>query len=152
MDKAETLGDRILIIADDKLKCAGTPSYFKSKLGDGYRLCILKDEGMHTNGPSELNGNKDAQILTMVKQIIPAAFISKHVDNEVHMTIPVQTDEHFVPLFRLLENKKSELGIASYGISDSGLEQVFVKVTKSGEEDSWDCLHFSPICDLKLIV
>jgi hypothetical protein len=69
--------------------------------------------GMHTNGPSELDGNKDAQILTMVKQIISAAFISKHVDNEVHMTIPMQTDDghHFVPLFRLLEDKESELGI-----------------------------------------
>jgi hypothetical protein len=91
---------------------------------------------MHTNELTELNSTKDAQILTMVKQIIPAAFISKHVDNEVHITIPVQTDERhlFVPLFRLLENKKCELGIASYGISDSGLEQVFVKITKSCED------------------
>jgi ATP-binding cassette subfamily A (ABC1) protein 3 len=51
MDEAETLGDRILIIADGKLKCAGTPSYLKSKLGDGYRLCILKDEGMFNIKP-----------------------------------------------------------------------------------------------------
>lgn len=45
LDEAEMLGDRILIIADGKLKCAGSPTFLKSKLGDGYQLCILKEEG-----------------------------------------------------------------------------------------------------------
>ncbi|XP_053380428.1 ATP-binding cassette sub-family A member 2-like isoform X1 [Mercenaria mercenaria] len=131
LDEAEMLGDRILIIADGRLKCAGTPSYLKSRLGDGYRLCILKDEDVQ---PCEDTG---ALILDTVRKILPSAYMSAHVDNEVHITVPLQNDERrlFVPLFKLLESKKSELGIKSYGISDSGLEQVFVKVTKSSEEE-----------------
>ena len=84
-----------------------------------------------------MSADTDNTILSTVRQIVPSAYISKHVDNEVYITVRIQTDERhlFVPLFRLLESKKSELGIASYGISDSGLEQVFVKVTKSCEEE-----------------
>lgn len=39
-------------------------------------------------------------------------------------------------MFRLLEDKKSALGIKTFGITDCGLEQVFIKVTKSSEMES----------------
>lgn len=67
--------------------------------------------------------------------IVPTAYISAQTDSEIHMIVPLPADERhlFVPLFKLLENKKSALGIKSYGISDSGLEQVFVKVNRDCE-------------------
>ena len=40
LDEAETIGDRVLIIADGRLKCGGSPSHLKATLGDGHILHV----------------------------------------------------------------------------------------------------------------
>lgn len=44
LDEAETIGDRILIIADGRLKCGGSPSKLKATLGDGHILQVAFGE------------------------------------------------------------------------------------------------------------
>jgi ATP-binding cassette subfamily A (ABC1) protein 3 len=46
MDEADLLGDRIVIIANGKLRCSGTSLFLKGKYGAGYHLVIAKQEGM----------------------------------------------------------------------------------------------------------
>ena len=43
MDEAELLGDRIAIVVDGKLRCAGSGLFLRSRFGSGYRLTILCD-------------------------------------------------------------------------------------------------------------
>lgn len=46
LDEAESIGDRILIIAEGRLRCAGSPSYLKSTLGDGHQLYVAMGKFM----------------------------------------------------------------------------------------------------------
>ena len=45
MDEAEALADRIVIISKGKLKCAGSSTFLKRALGDGYKLSLSLREG-----------------------------------------------------------------------------------------------------------
>ena len=40
MDEADILGDRIAIMADGQLRCAGSSLFLKNKYGVGYTLCV----------------------------------------------------------------------------------------------------------------
>ena len=42
MDEADLLGDRIAIMAEGKLVCAGSPMFLKHKYGVGYQLTLVK--------------------------------------------------------------------------------------------------------------
>ena len=44
MDEADILGDRIAIMSDGKLRCAGSPLYLKKVFGLGYQLTIEKNQ------------------------------------------------------------------------------------------------------------
>lgn len=44
MDEADILGDRIAIMSDGKLRCAGSPLYLKKLFGTGYQLTIEKNQ------------------------------------------------------------------------------------------------------------
>ena len=44
MDEADILGDRIAIMADGQLRCAGSPLFLKKAYGVGYQLTIEKVE------------------------------------------------------------------------------------------------------------
>lgn len=46
MDEADLLGDRIVIIANGKMRCSGTSLFLKGKYGAGYHLVITKQQGM----------------------------------------------------------------------------------------------------------
>ncbi|KAL4218636.1 ATP-binding cassette sub- A member 2 [Mactra antiquata] len=135
LDEAERLGDRILIIADGKLKCAGSPTYLKSNLGDGFRLCVLKETVSDTDNESNLTQQRN--ILSVVRKFVPGSHVTKDLSDEVQINIPIASDEKrvLIPMLRLLDEKKSELGVKSFGITDCGLEQVFIKVTKGCDID-----------------
>ncbi|CAN7948313.1 unnamed protein product, partial [Ixodes pacificus] len=42
MEEADVLGDRIAIIAEGSIRCCGSPTFLKRKLGTGYHLKIGK--------------------------------------------------------------------------------------------------------------
>lgn len=46
MDEADILGDRIAIMSDGKLRCAGSPLFLKKIFGSGYQLTIEKNQVM----------------------------------------------------------------------------------------------------------
>ena len=57
MDEADLLGDRIAIISQGELKCAGSPIFLKTTFGEGYKLAMVKKpldpEMMSWKGESE---------------------------------------------------------------------------------------------------
>ena len=42
MDEADILGDRIAIISNGQIKCAGSSLFLKSTFGEGYYLTLVK--------------------------------------------------------------------------------------------------------------
>ena len=42
LDEAEIIGDRIVIIHQGKLVCAGSPMFLRTQYGSGYQLTVAK--------------------------------------------------------------------------------------------------------------
>ena len=125
MDEADLLGDRIAIMAEGKLRCAGSSLYLKSQFGVGYTLAIEK-------GPKF----RDATVKSLISKSIPAASELSNVGAEIVMQLPLSASEHFQPLFETFDDRKEELSIVNYGISVTTLEEVFIKVAHGDDHDA----------------
>lgn len=85
----------------------------------GYNLTIVKK----ASEPSP-------DIEKLVSSIIPTANCMSRVAAEVSFQLPIQELPNFKILFLALDEHMEELNIASYGISITTLEEVFLKVAE----------------------
>ena len=120
MDEADFLGDRIAIMGEGKLICCGSSVYLKNKYGVGYNLSISK---------MDINVNSEP-IKTIVRNNIENTTIVSDVSAEITFQLPMNSVKQFANLFDELDVNKKELGIQTYGISITTLEEVFMRVTE----------------------
>lgn len=141
MDEADLLGDRIAIISHGRVRCCGSSLFLKRHFGKGYYLTLVRAD------PSTLA--VDAQYLTresgralMRNEItdflsvhIPSVKLVEDVGMELVYILPIESKEGgaFEALFDSLDQNLETLGIASYGISDSTLEEIFLKVASDDD-------------------
>mmetsp|Transcript_19382 Transcript_19382/g.36014 ORF Transcript_19382/g.36014 Transcript_19382/m.36014 type:complete len:1964 (+) Transcript_19382:180-6071(+) len=125
MDEADLLGDRIAIMADGKLRCAGSSLFLKQQFGVGYMMAIEK-------GPKF----KAKKVMNLIKKAIPEAEELSNVGTELTMQLPLSASERFQALFEKFDDEKIDLDIVNYGVSVTTLEEVFLKVAHGGEHDT----------------
>ncbi|GFQ81398.1 ATP-binding cassette sub-family A member 2 [Trichonephila clavata] len=130
MDEADVLGDRIAIISNGQLRCCGTPLFLKNNLGDGYHLYIVKKEA-ETNLEKE---NIQNTVTSFITKHVSSAYLASESKRELHYILPISElrKGSFENLFSALESSMPSLGIASYGIKNTTLEEVFLKVAEKG--------------------
>uniref|UniRef100_A0A8B9MDQ3 P-type phospholipid transporter n=1 Tax=Accipiter nisus TaxID=211598 RepID=A0A8B9MDQ3_9AVES len=133
MDEADILGDRVAIISQGKLFCSGSPVFLKNCFGSGFYLtlfplctCDLKN----TYTYSYLN-----ELAEVIHHHIPEAKLIESIGQELIYLLP---NKHFkqrsyASLFRELEETLDDLGLSSFGVSDTPLEEVFLKVTAEAD-------------------
>ncbi|PRD32326.1 UNVERIFIED_CONTAM: ATP-binding cassette sub-family A member 2 [Trichonephila clavipes] len=149
MDEADVLGDRIAIISNGQLRCCGTPLFLKNNLGDGYHLYIVKKEA-ETNLEKE---NIQNTVTSFITKHVASAYLASESKRELHYILPISElrKGSFEKLFCALESSMPSLGIASYGIKNTTLEEVFLKVAEKGlKEDIQNILYFLDKCMLSL--
>lgn len=117
MDEADLLGDRIAIMADGILKCCGSSLFLKNKYGAGYHMVIAK----------EPNCNVD-QVTSTVKNYVQHAERESNIGAELSFRLPHNSTGMFPALFDDLDSNKQKLGISSYGVSVTTMEEVFIRV------------------------
>ena len=66
-------------------------------------------------------------IKEMIYKSVPNATFTDESGQEIKCKLPVKTDGSFCPLFEDLEANKNELGILTYGVTPSTMEEVFVR-------------------------
>ncbi|KAM6235913.1 phospholipid-transporting ATPase ABCA7 [Porphyrio hochstetteri] len=160
MDEAELLGDRTAIISQGQLCCCGSPLFLKARLGTGYHLTLVKQERVGT-GSSTLSsttkkdssdsehssdtglGSEDsavdvAQLSALIQKLVPGSQLVEDIGHEVVFILPYSgaKDGAFGDLFHELDARLGELGISSYGISDTTLEEIFLKVAQDTGVDA----------------
>jgi len=123
MEEADLLGDRIAIMANGKVQCVGSSLFLKKNYGGGYHLIIVKDTHCSVEA-----------ITRILRKSIPDAEIDQNVGAELSYSLPDTKSHLFPDMFQELEDKKVELGIASYGASITTMEEVFMKVGRLAEE------------------
>ncbi|XP_053425642.1 cholesterol transporter ABCA5 isoform X1 [Nycticebus coucang] len=131
MDEADILADRKAVISQGMLKCVGSSIFLKSKWGIGYRLSMHIDKYCATESLSSL-----------VKQHIPEATLLQQNDQQLVYSLPFKDMDKFSGLFSALDTH-SNLGVISYGVSMTTLEDVFLKLEVEAEIDQADYSVFT---------
>lgn len=128
MDEADILADRKAIISKGVLQCCGSSLYLKTKFGVGYHLNMVVQPGTY----------QAEQAKQMIQRYVPSATNDQTHGTTVSYVMPQSDVDRFPGLFEALERTSSQgvacsetLGIRSYGISMTTLEEVFLKL---GEE------------------
>nr|XP_020039050.1 ATP-binding cassette sub-family A member 5 isoform X2 [Castor canadensis] len=131
MDEADILADRKAVISQGMLKCVGSSIFLKSKWGIGYRLSMYIDRYCAMESLSSL-----------VRQHIPRATLLQQDDQQLVYSLPFKDMDKFSGLFSALDIH-SNLGVISYGVSMTTLEDVFLKLEVEAEIDQADYSVFS---------
>ena len=68
---------------------------------------------------------KTAEVITnFISKRVYGASLTRHINNTITFTLPYSQKAKFEEFFMALERNKNSLDIASYGISDTTLEEV----------------------------
>ncbi|CAG9840389.1 unnamed protein product [Diabrotica balteata] len=128
MDEADLLGDRIAIMAGGELQCCGSSFFLKKKYGAGYSLIMDKAKTCNPHKVTEL-----------LKKFIPEIEIHSNVGSELTYLLSENNAPVFEALLKQIEQESYELGIRSYGISLTTMEEVFMKVgADHGQEEIYN--------------
>ncbi|RLN96484.1 hypothetical protein BBJ28_00000631 [Nothophytophthora sp. Chile5] len=135
MDEADILGDRIAIMAEGRLQCVGSSLFLKKRFGVGYRLSFVRRGG----GATDRLRAKEADsvsipqsIADLVQQHVPQAAVTSDIGTELTFQLPFEASPKFPALFREIEATQRELGILSFVVSVTTLEEIFLKVAEGG--------------------
>nr|CCA22574.1 PREDICTED: similar to Stromal antigen 1 putative [Albugo laibachii Nc14] len=123
MDEADILGDRIAIMAEGELRCCGSSLFLKNRYGAGYNFTLVKNENCREN-----------ELQSFVLGYIPTARVLSNVGAEIAFQLPAPESGRFAIMFEALDKRLAELGVLSYGISVTTLEEVFIKVAEASGE------------------
>jgi ATP-binding cassette subfamily A (ABC1) protein 2 len=67
-------------------------------------------------------------ITQFISKRIHGASLTRQINNTLTFTLPYAQKTNFEDFFIALERNKNSLDIASYGISDTTLEEVFILI------------------------
>ncbi|XP_069039700.1 ATP-binding cassette sub-family A member 2 [Lepisosteus oculatus] len=138
MDEADLLGDRIAIISHGKLKCCGSPLFLKSTYGEGYKLTLVKKQSdSQLSGPgnpqptSSLSPCSEPRVTQFIRQFVPQCLLVSDSNTELSYVLPSEAVKKgcFERLFQALEQSLDNLALTSFGLMDTTLEEVFLKVS-----------------------
>ncbi|XP_033746448.1 ATP-binding cassette sub-family A member 3-like [Pecten maximus] len=126
MDEADLLGDRIAIMSDGVIKCCGTSLFLKKAYGAGYHLVTVKTKNCDVS-----------KVTSLIQSHIPRAYVESDISAELSFLLPFDESAKFVKLFEELEAKLSSIGLSSFGITATTMEEVFLSVGEgtSNEDD-----------------
>ncbi|KAI1236667.1 hypothetical protein IHE44_0014920 [Lamprotornis superbus] len=157
MDEADILGDRVAIISQGKLFCSGSPVFLKNCFGSGFYLTLVRkmrttkmgratvtvDPNAPAPAPAVCTGvKKDLQswnwmLAEVIHHHIPEAKLIESIGQELIYLLPNKNfkQRSYASLFRELEETLDDLGLSSFGVSDTPLEEVFLKVTAEADPE-----------------
>uniref|UniRef100_A0A8C1ZZ74 P-type phospholipid transporter n=1 Tax=Cyprinus carpio TaxID=7962 RepID=A0A8C1ZZ74_CYPCA len=137
MDEADLLSDRVGIISKGKLHCSGSPLFLKNCFGVGFYLTLvrrMKDQRkkevgdfcesvtVHLSAPAPA----PLSITTLIHHHVPEAKLIEMIGQEMTYLLPNKGFKYraYASLFRELEETLGDMGLSSFGISDTSLEEV----------------------------
>lgn len=128
MDEAEALCDRLGIFVAGRLKTIGHASELKERYGKYYKIQVT------TNLSKDENLQADQKIFDLLKGLSPNTRLLNSLAGTNNFEAP-SADIELSDLFDALESHKKELGIQHWGVSNTTLEEVFLKVTQDEVQD-----------------
>ena len=81
-------------------------------------MTLIKASGAHVDA-----------ILALVRRHVPEASVSTNVGAELNVRLPMQSSPQFPAMLKELDEKMGAVGVVSYGISITSVEDVFLKIS-----------------------
>lgn len=116
MEEAEALADKIAIISHGQLLCYGPSIQLKRRFETGYILKLLTNEQF-----------KQVETVDLIQRFVPDMALKSFVKPTLIISLPYKFQSNFPDLLGELERRQQELGISSISITNSSLEDVFLK-------------------------
>ncbi|XP_043691356.1 ABC transporter A family member 7-like [Telopea speciosissima] len=120
MEEAEALCNRIGIFVDGRLQCIGSPTELKARYGGIYVLTITT------------SSDHEEEIKELAHRLSPKAKKVYHLSGTLKFELPKQ-DVTIAQVFRAIENAKKKFTVQAWGLTDTTLEDVFIKVAKGAQ-------------------
>uniref|UniRef100_A0A3B5AYS3 P-type phospholipid transporter n=1 Tax=Stegastes partitus TaxID=144197 RepID=A0A3B5AYS3_9TELE len=140
MDEADLLSDRVAIISQGRLYCCGSPIFLKNCFGAGFYLTLvrrmkhdaLKDCSCKCSKCSKFKADQeesqapDRQMDALIHHHVPQARLIEVIGQELTYLLPNRDFQPraYASLFRELEETLVDIGLSSFGVSDTSLEEV----------------------------
>ncbi|KAF4526763.1 hypothetical protein B566_EDAN015792 [Ephemera danica] len=128
MDEADILADRKAVVSRGRLRCCGSSLFLKNKFGIGYHLTMVLD-----------GSGKERHIARLVKGHVGKAERARRHGRELSFILPHDSVGSFSALFSAIEAEiklgLAGLGISSYGVSMTTLEEVFLHLERDESEE-----------------
>eukprot|EP00043_Microstomoeca_roanoka_P002430 m.38349 g.38349 ORF g.38349 m.38349 type:complete len:1691 (-) comp11480_c1_seq1:2027-7099(-) len=124
MQEADILADRKAIMSRGRVQCVGSSLFLKSRYGVGYHLHLAKSDAFDADG-----------VHAVISQHVQKATQEEgESSTEVSYALPHSETRRFGALFGQLTTEKQQLGLRSFGVSMTTLEEVFVRLHQLEEE------------------
>lgn len=118
MDEAGVLGDRVAIMRAGAVQACGTGDFLKRRFGCGYVLTIVMKERDDDHEP----------VKKLVHSVMGQRPEISGVGKEILVNVPMELESELSSTLAGLEKQKADLSVATFGVSVSNLEEVFLKV------------------------
>uniref|UniRef100_A0A8C6JLL9 P-type phospholipid transporter n=1 Tax=Melopsittacus undulatus TaxID=13146 RepID=A0A8C6JLL9_MELUD len=163
MDEADILGDRIAIISHGKLCCVGSSLFLKNQLGTGYYLTLVKKDVDSSLSSCRNSSNEHhlfllvlldvSAISNLITKHVPEARLVEDIGHELTYVLPYKAAKEgaFVELFHEIDDRLADLGISSYGISETTLEEVISVVISAQPSPCFSSIESPRECHSELL-
>jgi hypothetical protein len=119
MEEADALGDTVAIMDSGRLRAWGSSLLLKSKFGKGHTVSLLSEP------------ESAARVAEIAKNCIPSAEVVGSDAGNTSLSLPRAAMKGVPRLFAALGEEEGL--IKDWGISNTTLEEVFLRLVASGE-------------------
>lgn len=120
MEEAEALCDRLGIFVDGSLQCIGNPKELKARYGGSYVFTMTT------------SADHEEEVESMVKRLSPGANKIYQISGTQKFELPKQ-EVRVSDVFQAVEEAKSRFTVFAWGLADTTLEDVFIKVARHAQ-------------------
>ncbi|XP_030473856.1 ABC transporter A family member 7-like isoform X1 [Syzygium oleosum] len=120
MEEAEVLCDRLGIFVDGSLQCIGNPKELKARYGGSYVFTMTT------------SSTYEVEVENMVQRLSPGAKRIYQISGTQKFELP-KHEVRIADVFQAVENAKSRFTVHAWGLADTTLEDVFIKVARGAQ-------------------
>uniref|UniRef100_A0A0D3GZY7 ABC transporter domain-containing protein n=1 Tax=Oryza barthii TaxID=65489 RepID=A0A0D3GZY7_9ORYZ len=120
MEEAEVLCDRLGIFVDGGFQCLGNPKELKARYGGTYVFTMTT------------SSEHEQEVKQLVQHLSPSANRIYHISGTQKFELPKQ-EVKIADVFHAVERAKRQFSIHAWGLVDTTLEDVFIKVAKGAQ-------------------
>lgn len=120
MEEAEHLCDRLGIFVDGSFECIGNPKELKARYGGSYVFTMTT------------SAHHEKEVESLVQNLSPNANKIYQISGTQKFELP-KHEIKIADVFQAVENAKSRFTVQAWGLADTTLEDVFIKVARGAQ-------------------